>query len=446
MVRGGVSRRDFLRRSAVAAAALGLGSASSLELEEERPVRPKAVSPSDKIVVGFIGCGGMGRANIRYFKEQPDVEIAAVCDVYQPHLEQALALAGGRAKAYHDFRQVLDRKEIDAVVVSTPDHWHALPTILACQAGKDVYVEKPLALTIVEGRRMVEYARRYKRVVQVGTMQRSGKHFQQAVRLVQEGALGKITLVRCWTAGNSYPQGIGNPPDSDPPPGLDWDFWLGPAPYRPYNKNRCIYNFRWFWDYSGGKLTDWGTHLLDIVLWAMGVRAPTAVSASGGKFALQDNRETPDTLYVVYEFPGFVCTYSDQEVNARGIDQQGYGIQFYGTEGTLYVSRSGYWLYPEMREGEEDQRVGRMLAVQRGGSPMNEPHVRNFLDCIRSRERPICDVEVGHYTTTAAHLGNIALWTAQRIVWDAEREQIVNVPEANRYLRREYRKPWSLPS
>jgi|YelNatPaOPRAMG01_1025707.scaffolds.fasta_scaffold00005_55 predicted dehydrogenase len=444
MEMGEVDRREFLKRSAAAAVGLGL-SATPEGREDTLSRKRRAASANDRIVVGFIGCGGMGRANIRYFKEQPDVEIAAVCDVYQPHLDQALALAGERAKAYRDFRRLLEQKDIDAVVISTPDHWHALQTILACQAGKDVYVEKPLALTIVEGRRMVEYARRYNRVVQVGTMQRSGKHFQQAVKLVQSGILGKVTRVRTWTAGNSSPQGIGNPPDSDPPPGLDWDMWLGPAPYHPYNKNRCIYNFRWFWDYSGGKLTDWGTHLLDIVLWAMNVRAPIAVSACGGKWALEDNRETPDTLEVVYEFPGFVCSYSDQEVNARGIDQQGYGIQFYGTEGTLFVSRSGFWLYPELKEGEEEQRVGRVPILQRGSSPMNEPHVRNFLDCVRSRQKPICDVEIGHYSTTVAHLGNIALWSGQRILWDAEQERITNVPEANRFLSREYRKPWILP-
>ena len=447
MSRVGLSRRDFVKRAAATAGALGvtpLFSGDETEASERTPDQKKRVSPSDKITVGVIGCGGMGRANLRFFKQNPDVEIAAVCDVYEPHLQKALAMTDGKAKPYHDFRKLLERKDIDAVIVATPDHWHALPTILACEAGKDVYVEKPLALTIVEGRRMVEYARRYKRVVQMGTMQRSGKHFQRAVEIVRSGVLGKITKVRAWNASNIYPEGIGNPPDSDPPPGLDWDFWLGPAPYRPYNKNRCIYNFRWFWDYSGGKLTDWGTHLLDIVVWAMDVKAPLAVSASGGKMALQDNRETPDTLEVVYEFPGFICIYSDHEVNAKGIDEQGYGIQFYGTEGTLYVNRSGYKLFPEMKK-EDDQRVARAPLIESGGSRMNEPHVRNFLDCVKSRELPICDVEIGHRTTTVPHLGNIALWTHQRIEWDADRERITNVPEANKHLQRPYRKPWVLP-
>lgn len=428
------TRRDFLKTTATTA--VGVGAAIS-------PVS-QILGANNRINVGVIGCGGMGRSNMRHFMVNKDVAIIAICDVYEKHLKKAWKRTDRKAKEYKDFRKLLENKDIDAVIVATPDHWHALPTIYACDAGKDVYVEKPLALTIAEGQAMVKAARRNKRIVQMGTQQRSGQHFQRAVEIVRSGQLGKISFVRCWNYGNQYPDGIGNPPDSQPPEGLDWDFWLGPAPKVPYNKNRCIYQFRWFWDYSGGKLTDWGTHLLDVVLWAMDVKGPLAVSAQGEKYYLQDNRETPDTLEVTYEFPGFLCEYSSRECNAYGINHRGYGIQFHGTNGTLFVDRSGYELYPEF-ERKGDEYVERVDMLRSGSSEQNDPHVRNFLDCVKSRQLPICDVEIGHRSTTTPHLGNIALKTKVRIEWDAENERITNSEEANKLLDKPYRAPWKLP-
>jgi predicted dehydrogenase len=213
--------------------------------------------------------------------------------------------------------------------------------------------------------------------------------------------------------------------------------WLGPAPWRRYNPNRCIYHFRWFWDYAGGKLTDWGTHLIDVVQWAMGLEGPVAVSASGGKLAVSDNRETPDTLEVLYEYPGFVMTYTYRGANGHPMDGRGYGIQFYGSNGTLFVDRGGFELMPE---------AGRAEVVRSGGSAQSEPHARSFLECVKSRQRPSCDVEVGHRSTSAPHLGNIALWTGRRIRWDAKTERIIGDEEANKRLSRPYRKPWRLPA
>ncbi len=427
------------------------------------------VAPSDRLVGGFIGTGGMGRANLQDFLRMEDVRVAAVCDVWEANRELAAAMTdsqpGGRARTFGDFRRVLEMPEVDFVVVSTPDHWHAIPTILACEAGKDVYVEKPLAHNVYEGRRMVEAARRHGRIVQMGTQQRSGKHYQEAVRLIREGVLGRISSVRCWNFENESPVGLGNPPDSDPPPGLDWDFYLGPAPQVPFNPSRFLGSFRWFWDYSGGKMTDWGTHHFDIIQWAMGVKGPKSAHAVGGKFALRDNRETPDTLEAVFEYPDFLLTYSHRAANGRDAVRSGHGIEFYGTDGTLFLDREGFAVYPETR-GRWEEPVPRHLAgtppevppwarpyeVRRfrtqhregPGSDQHLSHVRNFLDCVKSRQKPISDVEEGHYSTTVAHLGNISLHTGRRIRWDSERETILDDEEAARLLRREYRPPWSL--
>src|SRR5688572_17614045 len=309
-----MQRRDFLRKSALVALA-GSGLRSTPAFAQAPP--SSTVSPSDKVTVGFIGTGRMGQSNLTTFLKHPEVEVAAVCDVYGTNLDTAVKIAGSKAKALKDFRRVLEMKEINAVVVSSPDHWHPLHTILACQAGKDVYVEKPVSVCLEEGRLMVEATRRYKRIVQVGTQQRSGVHFQKAVELVRNGTIGTVSFIRTWNYGNSFPEGIGNPPDGDPPPDLDWDLWLGPAPKVPFNANRFgvhperFSSFRWFWHYAGGMMTDWGVHLLDIVQWAMNVEAPSEITAQGGKLYLQDNRETPDTLQVTYQYPGFVCVYEN---------------------------------------------------------------------------------------------------------------------------------------
>jgi predicted dehydrogenase len=282
----------------------------------------------------------------------------------------------------------------------------------------------------------------------VGTQQRSGEHFQKAVELVRSGKIGKVTLAETWIHGNQYPEGIGNPPDSDPPPWFDWDWWLGPAPKRPYNRNRGIYNFRWFWDYSGGILTDWGTHLIDVVHWAMGVEAPKTIVATGGKYVLDDNRETPDTLEVVYQYPAsamsgkeFVVRFSNRVANGRGPDGHSYGIQFYGTDGTLFIDRGGYTLWPEAsRLGPE--RFNPEGAISAGGSPQHYPHVLNFLDCLKSRQKPNSDVETTHRSTSAGLLAGIAYKLGRKLAWDKEQEQFPGDAEANKLLTKEYRKPW----
>lgn len=437
-----IKRREFLKKGGIAI--LGAGA-----LAKFSPIPQKVLGANEKIVVGAIGAGRQAWQNMNDFKENKEIEIVAVCDVYKPHLKKGLDLVGGKAETYTDFRRIIERKDIDAVIISSPDHWHALQCIYACESGKDVYVEKPTSHNVFEGRKMIEFARKNKRIVQAGTQQRSGTHFQNAVKLVQSGKLGPISLVKCWNYSNEYPDGIGNPPNSNPPADLDWDMWLGPAPKVPYNKNRWIQeggwaSFRYFWDYAGGWLTDWCVHLIDIVQWAMNVDAPLAVGASGGKFYLKDNRDTPDTLEVVFEYPNFICTYSNTLLNAYGIDGYGYGIQFYGTNGTLYLNREGYKVIPQVK-GIKDKKIELMEAIESKGSEQHKAHVRNFIDCVKSRKTPISDIEICHRSSSTTFLGNIAYLTKQRIEWDAKNEKITNSVEANKFLKREYRAPWKLP-
>ncbi len=436
-----LSRRAFLSSTAagVTAAAAATSTTTSARVQ----------GANDRVRIGVIGTGRQGQTVMRGHIALPDVEIVSVCDVYVPNLELGAKLAPQAAKV-KDFRTILDDKSIDAVIIGTPDHWHALQTVLACQAGKDVYVEKPTSVAIAEGRKMVQAARKYNRVVQVGTQQRSAVHFQQAAKLIQDGAIGRISSVRCWNVGNQAPEGIGAPPDGSPPEGLDWDAWLGPAPKRPYNPNRfgvfpgVFSHFRWFWDYAGGMMTDWGVHLIDIVHMSMNVNAPTSVSTVGGKFVLADNRETPDTIVASYQYPGFVMTYENRVANGRTVNEHTYGIEFYGTEGTLFVDRQGFEITPETRR-EDGQLVDRMLSRRRSSTPDNPSHARNFVDSVKSRQPPICDIEIGHRSSSAALLGNVALRSGSTVVWDGKTETVTNGnTKATALLDVPYRAPWKL--
>jgi predicted dehydrogenase len=412
-----------------------------------------------RVQVGFIGYGLIGSEHVRDFKNQSDADLIALCDVYQPRLEQGVAACGGHARSYSDFRKLLDDKDIQAVVVSTPDHWHALMTIMACAAGKDVYVEKPLTLFIKEGRWMVEAARRYNRVVQVGTQQRSGKHYQKAVEMLRAGYIGKVVSARMGSFRNIMP-GFGAPTDVTPPNDLDYDMWLGPAPKRPYNPKRSLYHFRWFWDYSGGQMTNLGAHEIDVVQWAMQVKGPAAVYSTGGRFALEDNGETPDTQDALFEYPGFTSVFSYREA---ALGHRGEGIlEFFGTKGSMSIERGGFEVHPDMKIDPANAIpvfTGHPAGGPERSSAAPEPwiqpykmagssqeqfdlHARNFLDCVKSRERPIADVEQGHQVTTACHLANISLRTGRKIRWNPDTEEIIGDAEAAKWLERPYRKPW----
>jgi predicted dehydrogenase len=443
-----VSRRSFVK---AAGAATLLGAATYRQVH----------GANERIGVGFIGFGLIGKRHVLDFQEQKDAALVAVAEVHRGRKDEALALMGGAARGHADFRRLLDDKDVQAVVVSTPDHWHALQTMLACAAGKDVYVEKPLTLFIREGRWMTDVARKHRRVVQVGTQQRSGPHYQRACDLIQKGALGKVVSVRTGTFRNVMP-GFGRPADADPPAELDWDLWLGPAPRRRYNPNRALYHFRWFWDYSGGQMTNLAAHALDIVHWFLNVQGPTAVTSCGGRLCLEDNGETPDTQDTLLEYPGFTALWSHREACAG---QNKVGQEFCGPRGSLTISRAGFVLAGD-RKIPPENAVPQFTGAHPVGGPKrteagpNETwaesvedktgdqrdqfrrHVRNFLDCVRSRKEPISDLESAHRVATACHLANLSLRLGRKLRWDAAREEIVGDAEAARLLVRPYRAPW----
>jgi predicted dehydrogenase len=431
-----MNRRTFLG----AAAAVGATTRSVL-------------GANDRVVVGLIGCGGRGRYVASLMRQAPNVEFAATADVYLTNAERARQWAGTSAVAYQDFRKLLERKDLDAVMVSTPDHWHAAATILACQAGKDVYVEKPVCHNIREGRKMVDAARRYNRIVQAGMQHRSAPHYQEVQRIVQSGALGRVHFVRVWNYVNMSPQGIGRVPDSPVPDGLNWDFYLGTAPQVPFNSKRFLSSFRWFRDYAGGYITDYGTHRFDTVHQVMDATAPKTISATGGRFRIDDAGDIPDVLQVTYQYPNFILSYEAcllsgigtgpktpgmKYYNARGEDDRPHGEAYYGTNGTIFADRIGYEVYADPKpEGKPPEK-----------SHMNTTdatalHAAAFVDAVRTRKRPAADIEVGFRSTSAPLLGNIAYDTGRKLHWDAVKEEFTGDAEANKHLARvSPRKQW----
>jgi predicted dehydrogenase len=451
-----MKRREFIKRAAGATSIAYTTALSSRNI----------MGANDRVKVGLIGCGGRGRYVANLMRQVPNVEFSAVCDVYEPQTAAAAAWAGPGCRSYQDFRKLLEQKDVDAVLIATPDHWHAIPAVLACQAGKDIYVEKPLAYTIKEGRAIVNAARRYNRVAQTGTQHRSSKHLRQVEQIVKSGEIGPVHFVRVWNYLNMTPDGIGRAADSAPPQGLDWDFYLGPAPLVPFNKNRFAVTYRWFWDYAGGMATDFGNHRFDTVQQVMGVDAPLAVAGWGKRYELNDGADTPDTLQITYEYPTFILSYEASMMNGHGLggrtagmkyysmhgkDDRPNGMAFYGTDGTLYADRIGFEIYPEPDGEAGPGAVGPQAGAAKGfrterkegaeddATPL---HARNFIECVRSRQKPAADVEIGHRSTTVPHLGNIAIRTGHKLRWDATKEEIVDDPEASAYLSRNPRAPW----
>jgi predicted dehydrogenase len=417
---------------------------------------------NDRVGVGFIGFGLIGKRHVLDFRAESDVAMVGVAEAHQGRLDEAAQLIGGGVRPHRDFRKLLDDRDVQAVVISTPDHWHALMTIMACAARKDVYVEKPLSLFVAEGRWMVNAARKHSRVVQVGTQQRSGPHYQKARQLIQNGHLGQVMAVRMGAFRNIMP-GFGSPANCDPPRELDWEMFLGPAPMRPYNPHRGLYHFRWFWDTSGGQMTNLAQHSLDIAHWFLDLTAPTAVSSAGGRFCLKDNGETPDTQDTVIEYPNLNVTWSHREAS-KGVAQTS-GLEFCGTNGGLTISRRGFQVTPD-RELPPDSFVPQFGSPHPIGGPVRpQPaavpdrteavrdssgdeydqfrrHARNFIDCAKSRKVPISDLESGHRVATVCHLANISLRVGRKLRWNGEKEEVIGDPEASAMLRRPYRGPW----
>ncbi len=445
-----LTRRDFGK----AAAAVTLTAASA----------SRVFGANDRVRLGFIGLGNRGDQVLDGFLPHKDAEVVAVCDIYRPYVDFAARKASTTPKTFKDYRELLALKDVDAAVICTPDHWHALQTIHACQAGKDVYVEKPLSLCVAEGRAMVSAARKHDRITQVGLHRRSSEFVREACELIRKGAIGHVTVARAFHVQNEAPKGIGNPANGEPPADFDWESWLGPAPKVPYNKNRAFYRFRWFYDYSGGQLTNFGVHYLDVIHWALGQDAPLAVTAMGGKFGIKDNREVPDTLEVLWTYPGnTLVSFSQFNANAAPGGTPRAEIEFRGTLGTLYLYGSGYEIVPDVitpnefpartpldRKVEKGWRVGAKAQIEpkklTGGKADTADHARNFLDCVKSRKKCNCDIEQGHRDTSAALIGNVAHKTKSYLEWDAKSERFTNVEEANKLLSYKYRKPYQLPT
>ena len=403
---------------------------------------------NDKLAVGFIGTGTMGQGNVSYSLSTDRVQAVAICDVYAPNLAKGIAVAGRynqTPKGVKDFREILADKSIDAVCIATPDHWHPLMTVEACKAGKDVYVEKPSCVYVEEGQKMVQAARKYKRVVQGGTMQRSGGYFKKAAELAKSGELGEITFCHAWQVGLDKKQGWGFRSNEPIPEGLDWDMWLGPAQKVPYTLNRFGVSpdrwstFRYFWDYAGGAMTDWGVHLIDPIHQAMGEPMPKAIATVGGKLYVDDDTETADTMSVSFEYSKFLMSYESRAGNGLPIFGQNVGSAIHGDKAAVVYNRQGAWLY----KSGSDRVVAQAWEKDPAMAKMNVPHWNNFIDCIQSREKPASDIETTVRSSVTCILANLSMRFKTRLDWD-EQAWTVKQSEVKPHLKPNYRKPWKL--
>jgi len=392
----------------------------------------------------------MGMADLRSFLTNDGVECVALADIDRNVLEKRAGEISeqfdDKPGLYGDYRKLLDRKDIDVVIIGTPDHWHCLPMVEACQSGRDVYVEKPIANSIEECNLMLKAARKYERVVQVGQWMRSDQHWQNAVDFVHSGALGDIRTVKVWAYLN-WVNSLPVLPDEQVPEGVDYNLWLGPAPKRPFNRNRFHFNFRWFWDYAGGLMTDWGVHLLDYALYGMNQYVPNSVMSSGGKFAYPtDAMETPDTQYTIYEFDDFGLVWESAIGIGIGPYGREHGVAFLGENGTLVVDRGGWEVIPEIKNGKALMEAVPRIGKLEGTPPGLDLHVRNFLECIETRKQPNADIEIGAHIARFAQLGNIALRTGRKVYWNPEQQQFINDDQANEFVKANYRVPWKIPA
>jgi predicted dehydrogenase len=418
-----LDRRDFLHSAAALPALAAAGAAAR---------------PSEKIILGVLGVNGRGRGLLASFSAFPDVEIAYVCDPDEnvvPRALKSLHRDHRRVpRVVKDLRRVFDDPAVNAVVIATPDHWHALATVWACQAGKDVYVEKPISHNLIEGRRMIDFARKHERVVQVGTQRRSAPHCISAAEFVRSGKLGKVPFARAWIAGNR--SSIGRRADAPVPAGVEYDLWLGPAPRRDFNPNRFHYNWHWNWDYGTGELGNNGIHGLDLARWCLGLDAPARITSSGGKFFYNDDQQTPDTQVATFTFANTEVIWEHRIWSRTGLAGESFGVMLYGERGTLVFDRNGWHV---------EDGVGDAARAADKAQEAERPHLRNFLDRVRDRRRPNADIEDGHRSTRLCHLGNVAIRVGRALRFEVGTETIAGDAEANRLLGREYRRPFVLP-
>jgi predicted dehydrogenase len=445
------NRRKFLKNASQLTAGLGLLSLPVISnaASSENRFGKKRKSAADTINIGLIGCHSMGWADLMATLTHDHVACLALCDVDSNVLHQRASdlqnKTGKTPILYSDYRKLLENKDIDAVIIGTPDHWHCLIMIAACAAGKDVYVEKPISNSVEECNLMVAAKNKYNRIVQVGQWQRSDPHWIAALDYVHSGKLGKIRTVKTW-ANVSYGRDFKVKPDGPVPAGVDYTMWLGPAPARPFNPNRFHGSFRYFWDYAGGLMTDWGVHMIDMALAGMNVAAPKSVSVNGGKFGYPDDAaETPDTIEAIFDYGDFNMTWSHSQGTGRGLynlDIGEPGVAFIGNDATLVANRLRREIYPEVDNGKFV--IDGLPPAYNKNIGVNY-HTGNFLECIRSRKQPNSTIEIGRNAALVAQLGNIAYKTGSKIYWDESANKILDNEKANDLLRAKYHNEWKLP-
>jgi len=433
------TRRSFIQTSAKAVA--GAGLAAALPLEALAKMK-KGISANDKINVGVIGVNGMGWSDTSSFMKIPEINIAALCDVDDNVLnyrKYELAKSGKQTKTYSDYRKMLENKDLDVIIIGTPDHWHCLQMVEACEAGKDVYVEKPIGNSIEECNVMVAAQKKYNKAVQVGQWQRSMPHFVDALNFIKTGKLGKIRTVKAW-AYQGWMKNIEVKPDGAAPTGVNYDMWLGPATKRPFNPNRFHFNFRWFWDYAGGLMTDWGVHLIDYALLGMDASFPKSAVALGGKYAYPDGaHETPDTLATVYEFDGYNMIWEHAQSISIGNYGKDHGISYIGNNGTLVLWRGGWEVIPD------EKRMEAVPYQPNKGSGL-DLHTVNFVEAVKSRklDKLSCPIQAGAHTALVCQMGNISYKTGSKVSWDVSKSKF-NEEKANAFLAAKYNNGYKLP-
>jgi predicted dehydrogenase len=436
-----VSRRGFF----------GVAAAAGLAVPSLVPsgtlAQPGKPAPSDKIRLALIGCGGMGRANLGACANQPDVVVVGACDPWKARREAVAAQFKETCKTHLDYREVLDRKDVDAVIIASPPHWHALQAIQACEAGKDLYLQKPMTLHLGESLALRNAVKKHRRISQIGTQIHASDNYRRIVEMVQAGYLGKISVVRTFNVMNQGPEGVGTDPNTTPPPGLDWELWIGPGPMRPYNAILAAnsYNHCSFMAYSGGWLPGMAPHIIDLPVWALGLGYPTQISCTGGRFVIKDDGDAPDVQEVLWQYPNVTMTWMGMLANSYGFDLHGnpvpqrrLGIYFHGVDGTMYCN---YGMYKVVAEG--DRMKGR--EPPKPSIPPSPGHEREWLNSIKSREEPSCSVFYHVRVDVPLVLANLSLRLGRSIRFDPAKEQIVGDDEAARLAVPDYRAPWKFP-
>ena len=439
-----LNRRSFLRQTAITV--LGSGIVAAVPMEVLASIRKK-VSPADMIRVGLIGCKGQGWSNLTSMLKMSEVQCAAICDIDQNILAQRkadLLKINNQPIVYTDYRKLLENNNIDVVIVATPDHWHCLQMIDAVAAGKDVFVEKPVSNSIYEAQLMVNAANRYKKIVQVAQWQRSQKHFQDAIAFVHSGKLGKISSTKAWMYRGGT-TALPVMPNEAVPTGVDYNMWLGPAQKRPFNKNRFHYEFRWFWDYAGGLMTDWGVHLIDMILLGMRASVPKSVTALGGKYVFpNDARETPDVMTAIYDYGDFQMTWEHNLSTGIGLYGMQHGMAFIGENGTLLLNRGGWEVRPDKVKDTPKMEAVTWQAQSDKGL---DKHTVNFIEAVKANNKSLltCPIEEGARVAINSHMGNIAYRTGEKITWDEAKNHFTN-NKADKLVKPEYQNGWKLPS